>query len=132
MAKSEMIFICHQGSSLNASGPIGIIMDGHALPIAFKDTGDCEDVGFRACWGAQADIEDFFGNALRINRLNSPGLYHMCAVFDHEDDVDGESWEHLADQSCEHIGEVFICDLMMSLINDAGIGGHQTNKWCWA
>ena len=37
MAKSEMIFMCHRGSKLNATGPIGLIMDGRTLPIAFAD-----------------------------------------------------------------------------------------------
>ena len=130
MARSEMIFMCQRGSKLNHSGPIGLVTDGHTLPVAFKDTGDCEDLGFRACWESQACIDDFFAT-LRIETQNAPGLYYVCAVFDHEDD-DEDDWEHLADMSCEHMAGAGFDGTMKQIINDAGYGDCATNKWRWA
>ena len=131
MAKSEMIFMACRGSQLNTRGPVGLIMEGKTLPIAWRDTGDCEDLGFHACYGAQVSIEDFF-NEVRIETQNAPGLYYVCAVFDHEDDVDEDDWEHLADMSCEHISGPGFEGTLASIIKDAGYGEHGTNKWYWA
>lgn len=130
MAKSEMIFMCNAGSKLNTEGPIGLVMDGHTLPVAFCDTGDCEEVGFEACWQSLMNVEDFF-SALRIEDQNAPGLFYVCAVFDHEDDVsdDGE-WEHLADMSCEHLASME--DFIVRMLNEAEYGKRDTCKWHWA
>jgi hypothetical protein len=129
MAKSEMIFMSCRGSQLNTRGPVGLIMDGKTLPIAWRDTGDCEDLGFHACYEAQVSIEDFF-NAVRIETQNAPGLYYVCAVFDHEDDVDEDDWEHLADMSCEHLSSMG--DTILQMCDQAEYGKKETNKWRWA
>jgi len=104
-------------------------MDGRTLPIAFKDTGDCEDVGFEACWKAQVCVEDFF-NAVRIEEQNAPGLYYVCAVFDHEDDIDEDDWEHLADMSCEHLSSMG--DTVLQMTDESEYGKRDTEKWHWA
>jgi len=130
MAKSEMIFMACRGSQLNTKGPVGLIMEGKTLPIAWRDTGDCEDFGFHACYEAQVSIEDFF-NVLRIETQNAPGLYYVCAVFDHEDDVDEDDWEHLADMSCEHMAGAGFEGTINQIIKDAGYGDRGTNKWWW-
>ena len=129
MAKSEMIFMCNRGSKLNHSGPVGLVTEGHTLPVAFRDTGDCEDTGFEACWCAQACVDDFFA-ALRIETQNAPGLYYVCAVFDHEDDVDEDDWDHLADMSCEHLSSMG--DTILQMSDQAEYGKKDTNKWHWA
>ena len=129
MAKSEMIFMCQRGSKLNHSGHVGLVMEGHTLPVAFKDTGDCEDIGFKACWDAQACIDDFFAT-LRIETQNAPGMYYICAVFDHDDDADDEGWEHLADMSCEHLSSMG--DMILQVCDQAEYGKKDTNKWHWA
>lgn len=129
MAKSEMIFMCCRGSQLNTRGSVGLIMEGKTLPIAWRDTGDCEDIGFHACYEAQISIEDFF-NVIRIETQNAPGLYYVCAVFDHEDDVDEDDWEHLADMSCEHISSMG--DTILQVCDQAEYGKKDVNAWRWA
>lgn len=124
-----MIFMACRGSQLNTRGPVGLIMEGKTLPIAWRDTGDCEDLGFQACYEAQVSIEDFF-NAVRIETQNSPGLYYVCAVFDHEDDVDEDDWEHIADMSCEHLSSMG--DTILQMCDQAEYGKKETNKWRWA
>jgi hypothetical protein len=135
MAKSEMVFMCQTGTELRKSGLVGLVMSGYALPIAFRDTGDCEDDGFRSCWEATGDADEFF-EAIRIENQNSPGLYYVKASFDVDDDVseDGEDWEHIADMSCENIKGLLDdgVDIMADVFKEAGIGGHNTNKWSWA
>jgi hypothetical protein len=129
MAKSEMIFMACRGSQLNTRGPVGLIMEGKTLPIAWRDTGDCEDLGFHACFEAQVSIEDFF-NTVRIETQNAPGLYYVCAVFDHEGDVDEDDWEHLADMSCEHLSSMG--DTILQMCDQAEYGEKKNNRWRWA
>lgn len=90
--KTEMIFACHGGSTLGCEGVVGIVMNGHTLPLAFRETADCsaEDAGFKALWECFADVEEVFGY-LRLGHCpEGPGIYHVEIDFD-QDDVEERS-----------------------------------------
>ena len=96
--KTEMMFVAHAGTYRNNS-KVGIIMNGHALPIAFRETDDCkaEDAGFSALWSSLTDVEEMFVDTLRIDHCpEGPGVYVVTAEFD-SDEIDYDEWEHLAD-----------------------------------
>ena len=95
--KSEMMFIAHRGTYRNNS-KVGIIMNGHALPVAFRETEDCkaEEAGFSALWYSLTDVEEMFVDKLRIDHCpDGPGVYVVSVTFD-IDDITND-WEHLAD-----------------------------------
>jgi hypothetical protein len=101
MAKTEMVFACHGWSKLGRTDPIGALYQDTALPIAIRETEDCE-TGFGALWDSNGSVEEFF-EELRWGEMDKPGLWYVSVEYN-EEDVDIESsygWEHLSD--CKHV-----------------------------
>ena len=103
--KTEMIFVCHGGSFGRIKGTVGIIMNGHALPIAFRETKDCtaEDLGFYSLWSSLTDVEEVFVEKLRLDHCpQGPGIYHVEITFDQDDVSHSQSHSHGQSQSHSH------------------------------
>lgn len=71
---------------------VGIVMEGHTLPIATKLTATENGDGFSARWQSDLEAEAMFGE-LCIDYFDAPGLWVVEAEWT-DDDVDDE-WGHL-------------------------------------
>lgn len=122
--KTEMLFACQGGTYRGEY--CGIIMVGHALPLAFRQLPevDSEGVGFLDLWEATGDVEEMFVDNMRLEWLpDGPGIYYVSAEFDIDevhDDADDYNWEHLADK---HPRKATINEVVAAMSN---LGG-----WKW-
>ena len=127
MAKTEMLFAIHGGSRRDKL--VGIVMQNHVLPIAFKETGDAEN-GFRALWEASMGVEEFF-EGLRIEYTKSSGIWYLCSEYEEDDVTDyQDDWEHLADKDPRRVNANDMKDLMVDT-HTATSTSSIYNRWRW-
>lgn len=101
MISERMIFACHTG--LSGQRRVGILMEGHALPIAFSTDSRVAESGLLAAqefFGG--DNENFFLSVLGSDLVDGPqpnnGLWVYEITHDNperEDGVDEPDWSHL-------------------------------------
>lgn len=129
MAKTEMIFACHGWSKLGRTALIGALFQDAALPIAIRETDDCEN-GFRALWDFTGSVEEFF-EKLRWGEMDKPGIWYAYVEYD-EDDIgveeDSDDWEHLSDCNKVHFSEI---EFFKELIEEFETDNPSDVKWRW-
>jgi hypothetical protein len=126
MAKTEMVFACHGWSKLGRTDPIGALYHDAALPIAIRETDDCE-TGFGVLWDSCGSVEEFF-EELGWCEMDKPGLWYVSAEYNEEDVKFSYDWEHLSDCKHVHFSELdieFFKELKEETENSSNV------KWRW-
>lgn len=106
-----MVVASHGGTVLGVTGigpggtvgsvPVGLVMGGHALPVAFQDSGDPED-GFRGVWESTGDVDQLF-RLLDLDHLPGPGLWVLTSTW--EENHTDPDWGHLWSPDVEPLAD---------------------------